>query len=146
MIDIYAEFSEKLGGLTPKQATEFNSKRKTGMTIETQLNVIAEVTGTPVTKRVIPKNNGAQTTESFTEGFEGGGDPVSADKQLLVKSYMLTCQISEADARRSLNLPPLEIAGLGRHVIVDYYMHKSGGMSESDAIATAKKGRGQFRR
>jgi hypothetical protein len=147
MKDLYLAFAETLGKFTPAQSKEFAAKRqevmestRTILGIEIQLNMAEAILGSPITKHVV-KNNGAQT-ESFTEGFEGGGDPISEDKQLLIKSYMMTCNISEALARTALNLPPSEIAKLGRHVVADWYHFKAGGMSEADCITQAKKGRG----
>ena len=69
--------------------------------------------------------------------FSEATDP--REKQ--VAGYMAACAITEAEARQVLRLAPKEIVALGRHAAVDYEFGRAIGLTESQAIECAKKGR-----
>lgn len=56
-----------------------------------------------------------------------------------VPSYMKTCNLSEADARRVLGLPPKEVASMGRYAVAEFEVHRAAGLSESKAIEIVKQ-------
>ena len=99
-----------------------------------------------VSTRTIRKHNGAgDNGHIFTEsaGMELTADEVAAlnNTEATIKNYMLTCGISESDARKVLGLAPKEIVALGRHAIADYKAARSFGFSEADAVIMVKTGK-----
>jgi hypothetical protein len=88
--------------------------------------------------RYVEKHNGRSDNETFTESgwseyqnLDESTDP----RELQVKNYMLTCNISEADARKVLGLPP---KGLSRKQLAEYLTAVSCGISEADALRLCK--------
>jgi hypothetical protein len=68
-------------------------------------------------------------------------------RELQIKTtMMLNPDISEADARRVLDLPPIEVAQLGRRAVAEYTFARKCGISEADATVIAKLGGSQYRK
>jgi hypothetical protein len=68
-------------------------------------------------------------------------------RELQIKTtMMLNPDISEADARRVLDLPPIEVAELGRRAVAEYTFARKCGISEADATVIAKLGGSQYRK
>jgi hypothetical protein len=93
----------------------------------------------PATREAAPvrKNNGR--VENFVEGSPfNEGRPTTEERvdprEAQVKNYMLTCKISEADARRVLGLAPKEVVALGKAASAEYQFARSIGISESEAM------------
>lgn len=95
-----------------------------------------------VSTRTIRKHNGAADNgHVFTESaMELTTDEVTAlnNIEAQIKSTMILSRISEADARRVLGHPPVEIVKLGRHAVADYKAARSFGFSEADAVIMVK--------
>jgi hypothetical protein len=72
--------------------------------------------------------------------------PSENPRELQVTTTMLQSNLSEADARRVLDLPPIEVAQLGRRAVAEYTFARKCGISESDATVIAKLGGSQYRR
>jgi hypothetical protein len=149
MKSIEVKFSEACEAL--KKANKFDKFREAcpiGSTIEAQLNAAEAVLSGKVqeaeaAKRYVVKHNGAADNgHLFTESaMELTADEVTAlnNTEAQIKSTMLMSGISEADARRVMGLPPVEIAKLGRHAIADYSAARSMGFSEADAVVMIKQ-------
>jgi hypothetical protein len=150
MKSIEVKFSEACEAL--KKANKFDKFREAcpiGSTIEAQLNCAEAVLSGKVqeaeaAKRYVVKHNGASDNgHLFTEsaGMELSADEVTAlnNIEAQIKSTMILSRISEADARRVLGLPPVEIVKLGRHAVADYSAARSLGFSEADAIVMIKQ-------
>jgi hypothetical protein len=149
MKSIEVKFSEACEAL--KKANKFDKFREAcpiGSTIEAQLNAAEAVLSGKVqeaeaARRYVVKHNGAADNgHLFTEsaGMELSADEVTTlqNTEAQIKSYMLTCNISEADARRVMGLPPVEITKLGRHAVADYTCARAMGLSEADAVVAVK--------
>jgi hypothetical protein len=93
--------------------------------------------------RYVEKHNGrSDRGETFTESgwpeyqnLDESADP----RERQVKSYMMTCNISEADARKVLGLPSKEVRALSRRQRAEYSTAISCGISEADALRLATK-------
>jgi hypothetical protein len=95
-------------------------------TLELAESVLATAT------RTVTKHNGREDN-----GWQPIAESASDDpRELQVKGYMLTCNISEADARKVLGLAP---KGLIRRQACEYQLLKSSGFSEADAERLAKE-------
>jgi len=134
------EALEALGKVGKRKT--FDEKRKAGSPIEVQLNLAETILKESKVTRDFTSshNSGVEQEEiresAFSEGYDFKGDP----RELQVRSYVaMGC--TEADARKTLGLPPKEIAEAGRNAVADYFLAKSTGFNEADAIRFAKKGR-----
>ena len=128
MKSIETQFSEALESLNTEQRSRFNAKRQTGMTIETQLNIIESI------KKPINKHNGA--------GDNGGVVSEADPREALVKSYVATgCTV--AKARKCLGLPAKTFAeasskwGLNELQYRQYSAYVGAGISETEAVLMA---------
>lgn len=90
--------------------------------------------------RTITKHNGAEFRESGWSEYREGSMNESADngdpRVAQVKGYMLTCNISESEARQVLDLPP---AGLTRKQSAEFSMAVSCGIPRAEAERLAKQ-------
>jgi hypothetical protein len=91
--------------------------------------------------RTVIKHNGREFTESgWSEYQEAGSMNESADngdpRVSLIRSYMITANISESDARKVLGLPP---AGMTRRQAAEFSMAVSCGIGREEAERLAKQ-------
>jgi len=141
MKSLYQRLGEAVEKLT--DAGKFKEYREASAdctSTESKLNLAEKLLRAPVreSRAPITKHNGAGDnggeliTESLQRPCEESGNPL--EKQ--VKSYMLTCNCTEARARQILGLPP---KGLTRAEAAEYLMSIRFGLSEADALRLCKK-------
>lgn len=136
MKSIETQFAEAMDALRKVGKQEvFSEKAAKLITIESKLNCAEEVLKSA---RVIRKHNGAADNgHEFRESFSGDYvSEVTDPREAQVKSYMLTCNISENDARKVLGLAPKEF---NRRQAAEYQFAKGIGLSEADALRLAKQ-------
>lgn len=144
MKDVYTLFNEALAELRKSPAKEklFRSRAPLGVkTPEALLNCANDVLAGRITESTpITKHNGRGDNELFIESAPEDMTEVAAKNKVAIGSY--TCMgISEAHARKILNLAPAEIEALGRHAVADYLSNVRCGINEADATRLAKAGR-----
>jgi hypothetical protein len=143
MKSLYTKLSEAIDKMTKVQRDKFYESKPKGSAIEPILNCAEQILAGKVKEAapVVRKHNGAgDNGELLTEGANSWYSEQSADpREAQVRNYMLTCKITEAEARRVLNLPPKAVAEKGRKACADYAFAKSIGMSEVNALAFASR-------
>lgn len=145
MISIEARYAELLESLRTKgKEKQFRQVCPLGVKtpIEVLVNCAEHVLSGKVeeAQRITKSLGRSDNSTLFTESAPEDMTEVAAKNKVAIGSY--TCMgISEAHARKILNLAPAEIEALGRHAVADYLVAKGCGISEADAVRLAKKGR-----